>query len=374
LEWGNVSQTLSYNEPEGLRLKAGGNTTTYLNKHFLLGGYAAYGLKDKKFKYRGDIMYSFPAKENSIWEYPRSTLSFTYASDLNVWGYDLLTSNRDNLFQSISPAPSNDLVQQKTGVIAFEREIPRNFSFRLEGKYLYEKPMGNTQYDPVTNSELNLSLQYAPQEIFVQTRENRIYIQQGSTKINVKHRIGLKGIFGSKYNYHITESNIYKKIYFPQNIGLANIELSAGKVWNRLPSTLLLIPHGKNSYIFDIKNYNLMNPHEFVTDNYVSGNMNIFFNWSPVQLFAAKSIIRTSIGGRMIYGSLSSKNNPDLHPELFSMVDNIHFLGKTPYIEVNVGLANIFQIFRVEYVRRLTYLENEKVRKGSLFVTIDINF
>jgi hypothetical protein len=370
-EWGNVSQTVSYNETEGLRLKAGGNTTSSLNKHFLLGGYVAYGLKDKKFKYRSNIIYSFRGKDNSIWEYPRSILSFTYADDLNRLGDDLLTSTRDNLFHSDS---SDDLSRQKIGRIAFEQEILRNFSFKIEGKYWREKPAGTIQHKPFTNSELSFSFQYAPQELFVQIRENRIYIQQGNIQVNLKHRTGLKGIFGSEYNYHITEGNIYKTIYFPKNAGHANIELSAGKVWNRLPYSLLLIPHGEKSYLFDKRNYNLMNPHEFVTDNFVGGNMNIFFNWSPVRLFDPQSIIRTSIGGRMICGALSGNNNPDLHQELFPFGNTVNPLGKTPYIEVNAGFANIFQIFRIEYVRRLTYPDNAKAAKGSLFVTIDLTF
>jgi hypothetical protein len=366
-EWGNVSQALSYNNREGWRIKVGGNTTARLNSHFLAGGYVAYGLKDKKLKYRGDLVYSFPFRENSIWEYPQSTLSFSYVDDLNVLGDDLLTSSRDNLFFSSSPGNLN---RQKVAAIAFEQEILRNFSFRLAGKYVHEKSLGILQSKSITNSELDFSFQYAPQEVFVQTRKNRIYIQQSKIEVNLKHRIGLKGIFGSEYNYHITEGNIYKKIYFPQNTGYANIELSAGKVWNRLPYSLLLIPHGKSSYIFDKTDYNLMNPHEFVTDNFVSGKMNIFFNWSPVQLFAPKNSIRTSIGGRMIYGALSGNNNP----ELFPAGNSISPLGKNPYIEINAGFANIFQVFRIEYVRRLTYLENARARKGGIFVTIDFAF
>jgi hypothetical protein len=375
-EWGNVSQAISHNATEGLRLKAGGNTTTYLNKHWLLGGYAAYGLGDKKFKYRGDVAYSFSPKENSIWEYPRSTISFTYADDLNVLGYDLLTSNRDNIAGSLSPDPFKAMIREKTGVIAFEKEIPRHFSFRVEGKYVHETPMETSlSYQSLTNSELSFSFQYAPRELFVQTRNSRIYVQQGNIKVNLKHRVGLKGIFKSQYNYHITEGNLYKKIYFPRNAGYFNLELSGAKAWNRLPYPLLFILYGKGGFIFDSDNYNLMNPHEFVTDNYVAGKMNIFFNWSPVRLFAPKNIIQTSIGGRMIYGALSKKNNPDLHPESFPL-DNgiIHPLAKTPYIEVNAGFVNIFQIFRVEYVRRLTYLNNAKVNKGSLFATIYLSF
>jgi hypothetical protein len=373
-EWGKLSQAISYNEMEGLRLKFGGNTTTYLNKRLLLGGYVAYGLKDKQFKYRGDIRYSFLPKENSIWEYPNSLLSISYVNDLNVLGYDLLTSDRDNIFYSVPFTPFNNMMRQKLGVIAFEQEISGYFSFKLEGKYLHDKPEGKIQYKPITTSELNFSFRYAPREKFIQNREKRVFFRRGSVELNLKHRIGLKGIFGSQYNYHITNGDIYKKIYLPQNIGSIDVDISAGKVWNRLPYPLLLIFYGKDSYIFDEKNYNLMNFHEFVTDNFVAGNMNFLFNWSPLRLFASQNKIKTSLGGRILYGPLSERNNPDLHPELIPLGQGVYPLGKNPYIEINFGFANIFKIFRIEYIRRLTYLKNENTNKGSLFVTVDLAF
>ena len=363
-EWGPITQSISYNKIEGLRLRAGGNTTLNLNKHFLLGGYAAYGLDDKQFKYRGDIIYSFHPKDKSIWEYRNSLLSFTYVKDLNIPGKDLLTSNRDFFFYSFSHASTQNMALQKIGKITFEREMTNQSSFKLGGKYLYENPIGTVQYKEIKNTELNFSFRYTPREKFFQNREKRIYLQRGSIELNFNHRIGLKGIFSSDYNYHATDFNTYKQFNLPNNVGALNLFLSAGKIWNRIPYPLLFIPSGNQSYVFEQEDYNLMNYNEFITDNFVAGNTNILFNWSPVKLFASKNAIQTSLGARMIYGPLSDNNNPAIHPELFTFNQGITPLGNTPYTEINIGLTNIFKFFRIEYVRRLTYQDNQTMAGG----------
>lgn len=123
-----------------------------------------------------------------------------------------------------------------------------------------------------------------------------------------------------------------------------------------------------------------MNFYEFTTDNYIAGNMNFMFNWSPIKLFNPKDKIKTSLGARVIYGPLSDNNNPAIHPELFVFNQGVNPLSNTPYIETNVGLANIFKFLRVEYARRLTYLDDNSesgghnLMKGSLLFTGSFSF
>jgi hypothetical protein len=369
-EWGSVTQAASHNDREGWRFKIKGNTTPQLNKHLLLGGYVAYGLEDKKFKYRGDIIYSFSPKEKSVWEYPKSFLSFTYVEDLNIPGEDLLTSDRDDFFSSLSHSAFKTLTRQKIGTIAWEKEMTNRFSFKVQGKYLSDNPNDVMQYKDFIASEVIFSIRYAPNEKTFQRREKRVYFQEGDIELNLQHRIGLKGIFGSEHNYHITDGSIFRRQHLPYNIGLVDMELSAGKIWNKIPSPLLFIPNGNQGYIFKDKKFNLLNYYEFVTDNFVAGNVNFQFNWSPIRLFAPKNKIQTSIGGRMIYGPLSD-NNLVSQSGLFVT----QALGQKPYIEVNAGLSNILKIFRIEYVRRLTYLDTrDKINKGSVFIAIDLRF
>ena len=53
---------------------------------------------------------------------------------------------------------------------------------------------------------------------------------------------------------------------------------------------------------------------------------------------------------RTLWGTLSEKNKDAELPEGSYVMDS-----KKPYVEVMVGIHNIFKFFNVEYVRRLTY-------------------
>ncbi len=391
VELGPLTQFVSYNSMEGLRLKAGGNTTLNFSDRFMFGGYTAYGFMDERFKYRLNLGYSLLPRERYLWEFPKRLFSFTYVNDLNIPGQDLLTSTRDEFFYSFSHASTNNMSLQKIGLLTFEDEMSRIFSFKLGGKYTYDRPLGVVQYmqvqgvdttivNYIETSEISFSLRYNPRERFIQNRDKRIYIRRGDVDLNVNHRVGIKGFLGSDYNYQITDFKAYKKFFFPRNTGTLDLEFSGGKVWNRVPFPLLFIPSGNQSYIFLSEGYNCMNFYEFITDNYVAGNVNMMFNWSPFKILSKKSKIKTSIGGRVIYGPLSDNNNPEIHPELFALNEGVNPLGSTPYAEVNIGLANVLKFLRIEYVRRLTYLGQDeesgghKISKGNLFLTGSFSF
>jgi hypothetical protein len=386
IEWGPVVESFSYNQKEGIRLKAGGNTTLNLNKQFLFGGYLACGSKDKQCKYSGQVIYSFLPKTKDIWEFPKQLLSVSYTRDLNIPGKDLTTSNRDNFFYSFSHSNDQNLSLQKLFTVAYEQEWPQRLSFKIGGQYLYDRPTGSIQYlkgeqdivvPDVTTSELHFSFRYAPREIFFQNREDRLYIRRGQIEFNIRHRIGFKGIFGSNYNYQITDFSAFKRFYFPQRIGTMNVRLSAGKVWSRVPFPVLFIPVGNLSYIFKENDYNLMNYYEFITDRFIAGNIACQFNWSPFRLFLGNKI-KTNIGTKIICGPLSSNNDPALHPDLFRFNQGVKPLDNEPYVEMNIGFSNIFKMFRVEWVQRLTYLEQtdsgKKPNKASLLVAAALSF
>jgi hypothetical protein len=76
-----------------------------------------------------------------------------------------------------------------------------------------------------------------------------------------------------------------------------------------------------------------------------------------------------------IYGSLSAKNNPAVNGDgLFLLPEGTMGLGSKPYMEASVGLENIFKVFRVDYFRRLTYLDNPKINKSGFRIALRFSF
>ena len=65
------------------------------------------------------------------------------------------------------------------------------------------------------------------------------------------------------------------------------------------------------------------------------------------------------------YGGLTDKNNPALDPTgLYRFPEGTSPMGRTPY-QASVGLENIFKILRIDYYRRLTYLDQPNIKKGA---------
>ena len=357
-EWTPVTQSVSFNSMEGLRLRGGGNTTTRLTPHFLFGGYVAYGTKDNMLKYRGDLMYSLLPKDRDIWEFPKRLFSLSYVSDLNIPGQNLLNNQRDAIYNSFSRSAKRMSLQKMT-TIDYEHEWANHLLFRLGVRHLYDRPMGEIQYDAITVSEIRFGLGYSSGKIFMQNRNERIYFRHANLEWDIQHRVGLKNVFGSNYQYHITNFDLSKRWYFPRNAGYGDVRFSAGKVWNRVPFPLLFVPKGGHSYLFSNNKYNTMQVYEFVTDQFVAGQVDFQFNWSPFRLFFRNNI-KTTWGIKALYGSISNNNQPTL-PQ------GVNLLNNTPYTEMHIGFTRIFNLLRVEWVQRMTYGERGVLLFGISF-------
>lgn len=391
VELAPLTHFISYNDMEGLRLRVGGNTTIRFSDQFQLGGYIAYGTKDEKFKYHTDLVYSLTPKQKYLWEYPKRLVSFTYASDLNIPGQDVLVMNRDHFAQSFSHTPTNNMSLQRIGLLTFESENSHNLSYKIGGKITYDRPMGVVQYmtvasptdtiitNNITSSDLIFSVRFAPGERFIQRKEKRTAIRRAAFELDVSYRKGIKGLFGADYGYNVVNFDLFKRFDLTRNIAQIDTYISGGKIWGRVPFPLLFIPEGNQSYVFNSRAYNCMNFYEFATDRFLAGSFNATFDWSPIRLFNKENKIKICVGSKMIYGPLSENNDPNYHPDLFIFNNGIRPLGTTPYAEFNIGLANIFNVLRVDYARRLTYTNSSNaagnpITNGTLLFSGSFSF
>jgi hypothetical protein len=115
-----------------------------------------------------------------------------------------------------------------------------------------------------------------------------------------------------------------------------------------------------------------MNFMEFVSDHYASisieHNFNgLLFNRIPL---LRKLDWREEVVFKAMWGGLSQANVPTTTNGLLRFpVDTdgnpVTFtLDQRPYVEAGVGIANVFKLFRVYLVKRLTYLEKPNVASG----------
>ena len=59
---------------------------------------------------------------------------------------------------------------------------------------------------------------------------------------------------------------------------------------------------------------------------------------------------------------------------LFRLPDGTTPIGNVPYLEASVGIENIFKILRIDYYRRLTYLDQPNIKKGGVRIALRFTF
>ena len=115
------------------------------------------------------------------------------------------------------------------------------------------------------------------------------------------------------------ETSVSKRIWL-SSFGHIDANLKGGKVWDEVPFSLLIIPNTNQAITIQPEAFHLMNPMEFLADQYVSFEASYhlkgwILNCIPlINLLQLREV--TSISG--VWGSLSDKNNPDKRYGLFA--------------------------------------------------------
>ena len=390
-DFGPMNTTISSNEVEGLRLRVGGATTANLLPRLFWNGYAAFGMKDHTWKHYNKLTYSFNDKMYHEKETPVNNLSFMYEYDIYTPGQDFLFTNKDNMFVALKVgATINKMNYLRTSKLQYEKEWLNGLSVRTWMQLQNNEATGSLHYlfrdefdgltgvRSINTSEWGLQLRFAPGERAYNSRLGKgsfFNVSKDAPVFQVGHRIGFKDKMGGDYNYHRTEASISKRIWL-SSFGHIDANLKAGKIWDKVPFPLLIMPNTNQSITIQPESFHMMNALEFVGDQYVSLDATYYmkgwiFNRIP---FFNLLQIREVIGFNGIYGSLSSKNNPAVSPNLFMFPEGVYPLGNKPYMEFSLGLDNIFRILQINYYRRLTYLEHPDTRKNGFRIAFRFSF
>ena len=391
---GPVNTMISNNYIDGLRLRMSAQTTANLNPHLFLKGYYAYGFKDHRSKYMGEVEYSFNKKEYLPREFPKNSVTFTYQYDVMSPTDKFLKTDKDNVFVSFKTSTVDQMSYVRNIALKYENETQFGLKTTVEVKHSTDEPTGGLSY--VTNDsrnmlipeiqtmEASLAFRYAPGETFINTKQRRLPVSFDAPVFTLSHTAGFKGVLGGEYDYNLTEIGLYKRFWF-SSWGKIDLFVKGGAQWNKVPFPLLIMPAANLSYILQRETFNLINNMEFLNDRYasldVSWDLNgKIFNRIPL---LKKLKWREAVGFKMLYGHLTDKNNPLKHPDdgdlfLFPTRNGLptSFVmdSKTPYMEYSVGIHNIFKILHIDYVRRLNYLEHPDVNKWGIRFMVMMTF
>ncbi|MBL7712558.1 MAG: carboxypeptidase-like regulatory domain-containing protein [Chitinophagaceae bacterium] len=389
VEIGPFNTFYSFNPVEGFRGRVGGRTTPKLSKNVYFETYAAYGFKDEKWKYYFGGIYSFTNR--SIYEFPTNKISANYQRDVKIPGQELQFIQEDNIFLSLKRGVNDKWLYNDIYNIDYLHEYNNHFSYKIGFKNWRQQAAGGLHYindatrlpvESLTTSEASLELRWAPHEEFYQGKLYRIPLPNRYPVFTLRGIVGLKDVFKGQYNYQNISANVYKRVYLSQ-LGFADVVLEGGYVFGKVPFPLLDIHRANQSYSYQLQSYNLMNFLEFVSDHYASIQIDQCFNGfflNKIPL-VKKLKFREFVSAKVLYGGLREENRPgknDASLYCFPEDENGRLstfsLQKEPYIEGSIGVGNILKFFRVDVVRRFTYIDNPNVSATGIRVRFKFDF
>jgi len=388
-EIGPANAFYSYNPVEGFRLRFGGRTTPKLSKRIYFETYAAYGFTDEKWK--GFLAVTYSLNNKSIYTFPIKYIKASAQRETKIPGQELLFVQEDNILLSIKRGKNDKWLYNTIYKLDYVHELANHFTYSLGVKNWKQEPAGAIEYikeennvwvkdSAITTSDLSLELRWAPHEQFYQGTVFRMPIITKYPVFTFRYIKGIKGFINGEYNYDKLDLSIAKRVYMSQ-FGNSDVIFEGGYIFGRLPYPLLTTHRANQTFAYQLASYNLMNFLEFVSDRFVSVNVDHHFNgfiFNRIPLIK-KLDLREVATVKVLYGGIRDENDPAKNSDLYLFptsngVPTTFALNGEPYVEGSVGISNIFKLFRVDVVKRFTYLDNPDVTTWGIRARVRFEF
>lgn len=357
-EFGPYTNIINTNKVEGLHLFAGGRTSDEISTRFMVWGGLGYGFRNKKVNGIAGFGYKFPSIHRQLVKLSfddkivrageNEKILFLYENALSPTENNLVSQlfKRDEL---------DELFREQKLATSYEYEwypglmnkLSANFTRHFSPEFYPYLKNGNP-VDQVSAVEISLDTRFSWQEKVIDDKFLRIYM---ATDYPIIHL----AVGGGKI-FHSGQANYYGKVFgtIEQYLRLGqtaiNYALEGGIYLGKLPYTMLDIPRGNETFGYYSYDFNMLNFMEYVHDKYfhtyVEYHLNGFvFNRLPLlkriglrEVFSAKTMI----------GSRSNK-----HQDIVDFPVTLQQMNN-PYIELGTGVENIFRLFRIEAVWRVS--------------------
>ena len=372
---GPIYNMVSHNGTEGLRLRAGGMSRARLNPRNFFDGYVAYGFRDRKAKFNLNLYHTFEPKRRFPKEGPLGYISLHAGYDIESPGLSFDQYDRDNIMMwSNQEVPAQYVADLQlrlrkqwpnfigidtyvgaqrivpTGLLNYYRIIGQN----NEGDFDVERVERLQHLQWATNVTLSPS----GMNVSGRTGESSLLnLTRGATFLTLSHEMGLLDGF----YYNRSSLSLTSRLWFAA-LGYIDLLGGGGIVWNPVPMPKLFVPNGNGSVFLSERSLSTMEPMEFIMDRYLSlfatyHMKGLVLNHLPL---IKRLRLREVVGFKILWGGMSEMNNPmagNGTKGLYLLPEGAHFLTNTPYMEYSIGIENILKFIRIDYVRRLTYLQ-----------------
>ena len=283
ITFGYIDMYLDYlfkvNQQEGIRTGLKLSTSDKVSKWFRIGGYSAYGFKDRQWKYGIDGTLIFD-------RFNDFKLKAGYYDDVDEAGADTKFKQERNF---LNPERFRDiLVEQLDHTKCYEAKISsRVFKYMTMGTgfsvynriplYDYRYLVASSENIDVTSSAFNfteasLSMRYAYGEKFLKNNLNSISLGTDYPILQFSMSHGFKNMLGGQYKYNRFDLKINKSFTI-KYVGTTSFTLLAGLIDRDIPLVNLYNANAsftKSFSLYSPGSFATMRMDEFTSDRYAS--------------------------------------------------------------------------------------------------------
>ena len=303
------------NRHEGFRTGLKISTSNKVSTWFKIGGYGAYGFKDKKYKYGADGTVVFdPFRNFNLKAFFYDDVDEAGADDAYGLGRNLLNPE---MFREILVSRMDRTRRYKADVssrILKYLTLGAGFSvYKREPLYNYSYLVNSTENILVTTSdftftEASLTMRYAYGEKFMKNTRSILSLGTEYPIIQFAATHGFNNILGGQYIYNRFDLKVTKS-FFTKYVGTTSFNFQAGLIDRDIPYVNLF--NARASFI----SFNLYSPgsfatmrmSEFTSDRYAS--LFLSHNFGSLlfrsKYFSPEPELVTNLG----FGSLSHPEN-----------------------------------------------------------------
>ncbi len=358
IELGSVFSLISSNPVEKYRVSMGLRTSNDFSKRIELGGALGYGFYDQRWKYSALLRYNLSTKK-------RALLVAYYNFNIEQIGQSPNVVALGSTFATVfSTAPFDKLTFVKRVGLNVEKDVKKDIVLFTGMEWKQFNPLGVTSYlcynpstqiidtiNQIRTAEITARFRWAKDEEFISGAFDRTSVSSSFPILSFQAIFGLKGVFGSQYNYQKFEFQLEHNTQVGV-FGRMRYGATAGYVFGLTAFPFLKVHEGNQSLWLLTSTFNKLNFVEFVSDRYVSGFIEnhwegLFFDRIPL---VSKLKLRLVTTGRIMYGAVSNRHN-----QVMLMPSFVKKFGNIPYSELSIGIENIFKVGRVDLVWRMTH-------------------
>lgn len=294
------------NKYESFRIGAGLQTNQLFSKWVSVGGFAGYGLRDKAFKYGGNVQLNIKQRTNTV-------LRFDYSRDITEPG------NVDYFVRNGSVFSNQSLRNFQRSRMDSIEQFKINFSTKIRpfiqsdiwlmnearnpAVYEYEFSNDGTNFRSFKNTELGIGFRLTRGESFTRMGRVKLRTKQATTELLLQVSKGLKNVLNGNLDYTRVAIR-FNHSFQLKKLGRTSFRLEADQVWGDVPY----------SYLFNGRATKSGKVSVYVPDHFQTVGLYEFVSSSNVNLFVEHNF------GNLLFKPKNISFRPDIY-----LIQNISY-------------------------------------------------